>query len=137
MTSLFTRFISVILSIIAMFTGGNPEKITMKSTGDITTETTVIEYSIENYTGRRCSFGLDFSIEKYENGSWVELPFDDGYAYIEIAVICKNTQTYTGTINLNTALGHPLEKGNYRLLKNVLINGCGRKTLIYEFSVSE
>ncbi len=114
--ALFAKIVAVIMSLFYMFTGGNPEKIEVCITEPVTTESTEIEYVITNYTGKTVHADKFFAVEKNTDGQWTAVPFVEGTATEEIAIVLLNCQSVTLTVDLFEYFGKNLEKGEYRLV---------------------
>ena len=115
-TAIFAKIIAVIMSFFYMFTGGNPEKIEVRIEKPVTTESTEIEYTITNYTGKEVFVDKFFTIEKNIDGQWTAVAFTEGAATEEIAIRLLNCQSITLIADLLEYFGNPLEKGEYRLV---------------------
>lgn len=134
----FSRIIAILLGIIAIFQSGDPSRVTVV-TQDITTKDTVIEYRIENYSGRTITYGYDFSLYKLEGNEWKIIPWaeENGGNFIEIAIRQGNlssSQTYK--IDLTEYFGDTLTVGKYKIEKSIFINGIGKQTVSCNFEVT-
>ncbi len=112
----FAKIIAVMMSFFYMFTGGNPEKIEVRIEEPVTTESTEIEYVITNYTGKTVYADKFFTVEKNTDGQWTAVPFIEGAATEEIAIVLLNCQSVKLTVDLLEYFGKTLEKGEYRLV---------------------
>ena len=114
---IFSKIIAMVMSIFYMFGGGNPDKVTATILTQPTTETTVIEYEICNYSGVQVQVGKYFTIEKNVDGNWETMPFaanDSGVP--DICILLSNCQSVTFQIDLMERYGHLLDAGEYRLV---------------------
>lgn len=114
--AMLSKIIAVLMSFFYMFSGGNPDKVTVSVVNQPTDETTVIEYEIENYSGVTVYADAYFTIEKNVDGNWVAVPFADDATVNDIAIEVRNCQTVTLKIDLNRQYGHTLDEGTYRLV---------------------
>lgn len=114
--AVFTKIIAVIMSFFYMFTGGNPEKIEVRIEETVTTDSTEIEYVITNYTGRTVYADKFFTVEKDIDGQWTEVPFVEGAATEEIAIVILNCQSIKLSVDIIKYFGKTLEKGDYKLI---------------------
>lgn len=103
------------------------------SLSDVTTTSGTIV--IKNNSGAEVSFGMGYSIEKYENGQWTKLD-SNPVAIPSIAVLVFNEKTYTSNLNWSNAYGS-LAQGTYRLVKQVTVNGQGNKNVACQFMIDE
>ncbi len=128
MNSFFTRIFAILLGLIAMFTGGNLDNVEIKITNEITTETTEIDVEIFNYTGKTISTDKYFILEKNNSGVWNNIEMI--ILAEEIAVLVRNFQTISLTINVAKVYGISLESGTYRLSK--VYNGGHSRSVEFE-----
>lgn len=81
-------------------------------------ETQDIFYYVENRSDETISFGVEFSVEAYRDGAWVQVPFSEDAAWISIAVMLAPGEQYAGQASLSM-LKDALSLGRYRLIKSV------------------
>ncbi|WP_353948483.1 immunoglobulin-like domain-containing protein [Sporolactobacillus sp. Y61] len=89
----------------------NPNIImkTGRSTYPVHTER--ITVTLVNRTGKTLSYGLSYQIEKYQEGTWFQIPFRDDVAFIEIARLLKPGQMAEEDISLSEkTLKYPLTR---------------------------
>lgn len=116
---IFARLLIIVLGVVSIFTGGNPDNINLELKEPVTPETQVIQVEVINYTGKKVITGEAFVIEKNEDGVWFELAFAEDYSAQEIAIEIRNLQAITFKIDLIKAFGKTLDEGEYRLTKTV------------------
>lgn len=63
-------------------------------------------------------YGKAFSLEKEEDDQWFVVPFEEGAAFIEIAILLGSGEETTETIDLSLFKGE-LATGKYRVLKEI------------------
>lgn len=97
-----------------------------------TTSGTIV---IKNNSGAEVSFGMGYSIEKYENGQWTKMA-SNPVAIPAIAAVVFHEKTYTSNVNWSDAYGS-LAQGTYRLVKQVTVNGQGNKSIACQFMIDE
>lgn len=78
--------------------------------------TSEIEVTISNETEEEYAYGVEFTIEKQEEGEWVVVPFEDGVAWIAIAHILAPKSENAETLSFDL-LEKELEEGTYRIIK--------------------
>lgn len=66
-------------------------------------------------------FGKPYQIEKYIDGTWYKMPFKDGTAFIEIAIMLNSGEIYEEVIDTKV-LKYPLTSGEYRISKTFFVN---------------
>ncbi len=115
MSKFYTIFIAVILSIVGMFTGGNPTNVIVEITEPVTTESEYIYYEATNYTGITLHELHIYTLEKRVDDNWVTVEFDEDAGFEALAHFQRNFSTVSVKINLNYMFGKKLEAGEYRL----------------------
>lgn len=115
MSAIFSRILSVILAIIAVFTGGRMDNVSIEVTNEVTTQSETIVYEVSNYTGKTITMDEYFTLEVNKDGEWVEVPQIDEVHDISLSL--GNIRTFTRTISIPDAFGTTLEAGEYRLTK--------------------
>ena len=103
------------------------------SFSDVTTTGGTI--TIANNSGNNVVFGLDYSIEKYENGQWTKI-VANSVEVPAIAAVVFNEKTYKGDLNWSSAYGS-LAQGTYRVVKQVTVDGQGNKNIASQFVIDE
>lgn len=73
--------------------------------------------TIKNTSGHDISFGLEFSIQKYENGQWNTLKANE-VVIPAIAVLVHDKDVYSDTIQWKDSYG-TLSEGIYRIVKTI------------------
>lgn len=123
MSTLLSRILAFLLSIIALFTGnGKANSVTIEIQDDVTTQSETIVYEVTNYTAETISSGESFVFEKNQDGEWVEV---EAGPVLLIGWTIKPFQTFKGSIDIEEAFGHKLEAGEYRLTKPYSSNFSG------------
>lgn len=117
MKSFFASIIAVMLAFVTMISGGKMGKIEMEVTQPVNVSSEHIEIEIRNYSSKSICFGEDFTLEKNENGEWVQVEFAEGAAFHEVAIILNPLGTYKHSINILAMFGHYLEAGEYKITK--------------------
>lgn len=97
-----------------------------------TTSGTIV---IENNSGTDVTFGLDYTIEKYENGQWSKLA-SNPVAIPAIAAVVFSGGTYTSNLSWADMYGS-LSQGTYRVVKQVTVNEQGNKKIACQFVIDE
>ncbi len=115
MSKFYTIFIAVILSIVGMFTGGNPTNVIVEITEPVTTDSEYIYYEATNYSGVSLHKLDEYTLEKKIDDSWVTVEFDEGAGFEDDFPIYRNFSTVSVKINLEYMFGKKLEAGEYRL----------------------
>ncbi len=115
MSKFYTIFIAVILSIVGMFTGGNPTNVIVEITEPVTTDSEYIYYEATNYSGVSLHKLDEYTLEKKTGDSWVTVEFAEGSGFEEDFPIYRNFSTVSVKINLKYMFGKKLEAGEYRL----------------------
>lgn len=89
--------------------------------------------TIKNNSGTDIAFGLDYAIEKYENGQWTALT-SNPVAIPAVAIALLNGKDYTSSLNWEKAYGS-LEQGTYRVVKSISVHEQGSKKIAYQFVI--
>lgn|SRR5690554_6123299 len=91
-----------------------------------------LNYTIENNTNQQCTYGKMFTIEKLEDETWINIPYNEKIAFIMIAYLIEPTYIDKHTINLSHYVDS-LPVGLYRMSKQVL---CDKEITVYaEFEI--
>ena len=120
MNFIIARIFAVLMTIVALLSGGKVEKIQLKVSNNVTSSESKIEYVIENYSGEKISIDKAFTLEKKIDGQWTvdwlkgESPT---FEFNEIAIVIMPFSSYRGVIDLSLQ-GYHLEAGTYRLTKS-------------------
>lgn len=96
-----------------------------------------IKVIFNNKSDIEYNFGEGFILEKKVNDKWTNVPFKNGYFFNSIAYILKPNSTRDIEYPINQLTGD-LEKGNYRILTDVLkdnVNSYNSYLLSAEFIV--
>lgn len=93
-----------------------------------------IPFEIQNTGDTSITFGVGYTLEKFQHGSWYEYPFKPDVAFILIALILRPGETHKGSVSVDL-LKYPLTEGRYRVVKKVSADGQSR-VLAAEFTVS-
>lgn len=120
--SFFARIVAVMLAFVAMISGGKMGKIEMEITQPVNVSSEQILIEVRNYSGKTICFGEDFTLEKNENGEWVQVEFAEDAAFHEVAIILNPLGTYKQAINISAMFGHHLEAGEYKIAKQISQN---------------
>lgn len=93
------------------------------------------EFVIMNLGYKNATTGMDFRIEKLENGNWMECDYiNDPPSWNEMALILESDKETVFRADWSTIYGS-LEKGTYRFRKNINIeNGYGEE-IFCEFTL--
>ena len=100
------------------------------SMSDIKTTSGTI--TIQNNSGSEVVFGLEYSIQKYENGQWTTLT-SNPVAIPAVAVGVLNGGTYTNKLDWAASYGS-LPQGTYRVVKKLSVGGQN-KTIASQFVI--
>lgn len=134
---LFAKLLAIILGIVAVFSGGNAENIDLSVKNDVTVKTEIIELEVSNCSGRELTTGNYFTLEKNENGEWVKVAFSKDYMVEEDAVVIRNLQTVSFSVNVVRAFGKTLDAGEYRLGKTFTGRNIGAVDVGVTFVVGD
>lgn len=129
-SAFFTRIIAILMGIIAMFTGGNMENVSMEVKNQVTTDSESIVFEMYNYTGKTLNIGKTFTLEENQEGEWEEVTKISSVDAISATVY--NLTTYTQTIDIKEMFGKNLEAGEYKLTKDI-----GENSYSVTFTVTE
>lgn len=78
-----------------------------------------INVTITNHSDTdTCAYGVDYLIQKQEDGEWKDVPFREEMAWIEIACLVLPGQTSSQTILLSD-LDYAWTAGSYRVVKHI------------------
>lgn len=77
--------------------------------------------TIYNERNTEAVTGMDFSLEKLENGEWKKLDFKENTAFLALAMIVPANGNATQNISLENYFDN-LTKGNYRISKQIYSN---------------
>lgn len=89
-----------------------------------------LSYRLTNNSGETATYGMDFSIEAWEDGQWQALPMAEDAAFTAEACQLEPGGTWTGTFGFS-AFDCTVRSGTYRLVKQV-----GEERLTAEFRLS-
>lgn len=89
---------------------------------------------IKNNSGTDISFGLNYSIHKYENGQWTVLAGNWG-AIPAIAEMVPNGKSSTNILKWADVYGS-LPQGTYRVVKEISVYGHGNKKIASQFEIT-
>ena len=120
MNSFVSRIFAILMTIVALLSGGKVEKIQLKVSNSVTSSESKIEYVIENYASKKIGIDKAFILEKQVEGQWTNdwLEGDSpNFDWNEIAIEIMPFSSYTGVIDLGLQ-GYFLEAGTYRLTKS-------------------
>ncbi|MGM0524091.1 MAG: immunoglobulin-like domain-containing protein [Bacillota bacterium] len=73
---------------------------------------------LHNYGQTQVTFGVDYALEKYDDGEWRKVPLD--LTFIEIAVQLAPGETYENDFSVEE-----LARGEYRLVKTIQVPDYG------------
>lgn len=90
--------------------------------------------TIKNASGHDISFGLEFSIQKYENGQWNTLKANE-VVIPAIAILVHDKNEYSNTIQWNNSYGS-LSEGTYRIVKTIYM-GEQNKSIASAFVIEK
>lgn len=93
-----------------------------------------IELKIVNSGNNQIGFGEYYTIEKYVNNTWYEVPFKDNRGFDDILHIIKPGKTTKEIIDLSV-LKYSLIKGKHRIIKEFYSDG-DKLELAAEFSIN-
>lgn len=119
MKRFFTGIVSVILAFVAMVSGGKTGQIELAVTQPVNVSSEQIEFEIRNYSGKTIAFDEYFTLEKNEDGKWVQVEFAEDASFYDIASMLRPLGTYKHSINVFAMFGHFLEAGEYRITKQI------------------
>lgn len=77
-----------------------------------------ITYAIFNNSGQEVMFSKHFTLEKQINETWRSVPFKEGVAFIEVALMIAPGESVSETIPLHL-FKQPLSEGRYRIVKKI------------------
>ena len=117
MLSLMVAIIFLLIFLSGCQSKNVPNEIELYMKQD-TLSSTGITLIAKNNSDFYFTYGADYYIEKYENGTWLQLPDPEDYAVITIAYLLLPDST-SEEINLNWEWRYgKLSKGEYRIVKN-------------------
>lgn len=90
--------------------------------------------TIKNASGHDLSFGLEFSIQKYENGQWNTLKANE-VVIPAIAILVHDKNEYSNTIQWKDYYG-TLSEGTYRIVKTIYM-GEQNKSIASTFVIEK
>ncbi|MGP4079215.1 immunoglobulin-like domain-containing protein [Pseudalkalibacillus sp. R45] len=93
-----------------------------------------VELEITNHGENEYTYGSQYTVEKYVDQSWSEIPFKDNVGFNMILYTLKPNNTNQQTIYLKL-LDHQLDKGKYRIKKDFTKNKTNT-TLTAEFELN-
>lgn len=117
-----------------------PEQTIAAEQNGITMETAQAHYPpdveeiglvIQNSSSEEMFYGKHFTLEKYEEDVWRIVPFPEGAAFIEIALIVPPGEKAEEAVSMSL-FNQPLEEGTYRIVKQI-----GDVTLAAPFDVKK
>ncbi len=111
--------LAVLTMISSMIFGGKFGKVEIEIKDEITTETQTIEFNVLNYSLKEIVTDESFTLEKNNNGKWEKVNFSDDYVIHDLAVVIKGIHSSTFKIDLIKAFGKTLDKGEYRITKEI------------------
>lgn len=88
---------------------------------------------IKNSGANNYEFGEYYTIEKYQNNAWYEIPFKKNTAFADILYTLESGKTHSQIIYLQ-GLDYEITKGKYRIIKDFSSNG-NKITLETEFDI--
>jgi hypothetical protein len=97
-------------------------------------DTQEINIIITNNTLNEANYGVRYTLEILKENKWNTVNFKSDTHFIMIAIILKSGVTNTDKIPLNI-LEKSLEKGKYRISKDVYVNSDGLKAVSAEFEI--
>ena len=89
---------------------------------------------INNNSGADMTFGLNYTIQKYENGQWIVLNANP-VAIPAVAQLLQNGKSSTDGLNWASMYGS-LSQGTYRVVKDFSIVGQGSVKLASQFEIT-
>lgn len=98
-------------------------------------KTTSGTITIQNNSGSKVVFGLEYSIQKYENGQWTTLTSNPAVATNAIAMEVSDGGTYTNKLDWAYVYGS-LPQGTYRIVKKLSVGGKD-KIIASQFVIDE
>ena len=90
---------------------------------------------IKNNSGTDISFGLNYSIHKYENGQWTVLT-ENPVVIPAVAIGILAGKIYENNLSWANAYGS-LPQGTYRLVKEIFTSEQGKKIIACQFVIDE
>ncbi|HET7577647.1 MAG TPA: immunoglobulin-like domain-containing protein [Bacillales bacterium] len=93
-----------------------------------------IPFEIQNSGETSITFGVGYTIEKFQHGTWYEYPFKPDVAFILMALILRPGETHKGSVSVDL-LKYLLTDGRYRVVKKISADGQSR-VLAAKFTVS-
>lgn len=101
---------TVLLAIVATFTGGDMTKVQVKIKNEVTTQSEKIVFEISNYTGKTIGASNYFTLEIGENGEWTEV--EQVGEVTDIAYLIKNLRSMELSIDIVHTFGKNLTPAN-------------------------
>lgn len=86
---------------------------------------------IQNSSSEEVFYGKHFTLEKNEEDAWRVVPFPEGAAFIEIALILPPGEESKEKVSMSL-FNQPLQEGTYRIVKQI-----GDVTLAAPFEVKK
>lgn len=123
----YHRLIAAILLIVSFFTVAKPDQVTLRV---VSAEAEAITVEFTNETGRTVSPEQRFLLEIKTDNGWEPVPFQEGYAWNDIARTCLPRETGTVTVNALRCFGKPLEAGDYRFTMYYLCSGIAHSASV-------
>ncbi|MFE1625460.1 immunoglobulin-like domain-containing protein [Brevibacillus reuszeri] len=90
---------------------------------------------IKNNGTATFNFGLPFTLEKREQGTWYEIPFRSDIAFAEIGLVLAPNQTHEQKINWGD-FDYVISPGEYRVIKSFYADG-NERILASHFTIEE
>ncbi|WP_046175675.1 immunoglobulin-like domain-containing protein [Domibacillus indicus] len=90
-----------------------------------------ISIEIQNSSKQEVMYGKHFTMDKKVDGVWRTVPFEDGAAFIEVALFIPPGEMAVEEVTLSL-FKQPLSEGIYRIVKTV-----GGESLAAEFSIEK
>ena len=110
--------ISILVVVFSILLPGDVSKVEVKINEPVTQESSYIEYSVKNNTGRIIHPSITFkSLEKKSGNIWIDATtdWDDEYVWTDRLDAEENKYNMPGSISYNKISINPLSSGEYRL----------------------
>ena len=117
-----------LLGLISCGAPMTPSSVTPGSSADgITLETQfpvyapdieVIQFRIENHSGKIAEFGTTWTLERMEDDVWYTIPFAPDTGFTMPLILLADGGASSGAVHLSM-LDHKLKKGSYRIVKEI------------------
>ena len=133
---LISNFFVTVLAVLSLLLPAKPDNVKLQVQTPVTTQTTVIAFTVENRTRRTVYYPEEsYAFEKQTGDGWEALAYLP-HGVIEPMYEQRTGLTVTQTADLKVLFGGPLDVGTYRLtfFYNVGGDRCSAQTV---FTVAE